>query len=319
MTQTAGVTRFRAYQLGSAGSSFSYFAGGHFTLIEARLTEQSRPSLVLEMKACGVASADLLHITSWDTDHCSASELPALLALARPLKVELPGYAPVSDTAKEAGKIIAAYIAEGRHDNRTKTAIQVSPDYISGLEHASRLAFKNTYYNPLIIDPNCANNNSTVKHFRRGSFNVLSLGDVESSIISARLRRDMILSRETDIMILAHHGADNGFTTKKFLHHIEPSLAICSADYSNQYDHPRQEIRDLLHDQGIRLMTTKTGDVIVQSTGDHTGTYQAINLKAGSTEVSSRCSFVARKKKLLTYNADTLRNIYAGKPAYRRL
>ena len=31
-------TRFRAYQLGNAGSSFSYYADGHFTLIEARLT-----------------------------------------------------------------------------------------------------------------------------------------------------------------------------------------------------------------------------------------------------------------------------------------
>lgn len=32
-------TRFRAYQLGQAGASFSYLAGNHFTLIEAAATE----------------------------------------------------------------------------------------------------------------------------------------------------------------------------------------------------------------------------------------------------------------------------------------
>jgi competence protein ComEC len=316
---TAVVTRFRAYQLGCAGSSFSYFAGGHFTLLEARMTDQSRPSLIREMANCGVESIDTLHITSWDADHCSASEMPDLLALTRPLRIETPGYPPSSDTAKACEKSIALYVANRLRDNRTKTIVGITPEYIGSLDSAQRLAFDNIFHNPTIIDPDCANDNSTVKHFRRGSFNVLSLGDVESSNIAARLRRNTILGRETDVMILAHHGADNGFTTKNFLRHLEPSLAICSADYQNQYAHPRQEIRDLLYQEGIRLMTTKTGDVIVKSTGDHTGHYVAINLKAGSTEVSSQCSFVARKQKLLTYNADTLRNLYAGKPAYRRL
>ena len=44
-----------------------------------------------------------------------------------------------------------------------------------------------------------------------------------------------MLQMETDVMILAHHGADNGFTNKPFLANLKPSLAICSADYCNQY------------------------------------------------------------------------------------
>jgi competence protein ComEC len=79
------------------------------------------------------------------------------------------------------------------------------------------LAFRDELYHPHWIDESCLNNNSTVKFFRRGSFNLLSLGDVESADISARLRQDKYLSRETDVMILAHHGADNGFTNKSFL------------------------------------------------------------------------------------------------------
>ena len=186
-------------------------------------------------------------------------------------------------------------------------------------EYRETLAFKNTYYNPRCIDENYGNNNSTVKHFRTGSFNLLSFGDVESHLISARLRRCSILRRETDVMILAHHGANNGFTNKKLLNHLEPSLTICSSNYDNQYEHPDAEIRKLLNDQNIRLMTTKTGDIIVKSIGDHDGMVRAINLKSGSTEVSSQFDFLSKKKKIVSHNTDSIRNLYAGKPRYLKL
>jgi competence protein ComEC len=256
------VTRFRAYHLGTSGSSFSYFAGGHFTMIEGRLTKESRPQVEYEMtERCGVDAADVLHITSWDA--------------------------------------------------------HITPAFIRALEPASAKAFRNTFYNPFHISDN-ANDNSTVKHFRQGSFNVLSLGDVESPLIGARLRRSSILTSETDIMILAHHGADNGFTTKKFLAHIEPTVAICSSNYDNQYDHPREEIRELLHEQGIRLATTKTGDVIVRSTGDHAGTYEVVNLIGRSTKESSRTFFFSKKAGILDANGDTLRQRYGDTKRYPR-
>ena len=94
-------------------------------------------------------------------------------------------------------------------------------------------------------------------------------------------------------MILAHHGADNGFTTKKFLRHIDPTVATCSSSYENHCYPPRQDFSDLQHEYGIRLMTTKTGDVIVKSVENHTGVYDVVNLKAKSTEVSSTARFVS--------------------------
>jgi competence protein ComEC len=66
-------------------------------------------------------------------------------------------------------------------------------------------------------------------------------------------------------------------------------------------------------------MTTKTGDIIVKSIGDHTGVFRAINLQANSTEISSQCDFEAKKKRLLSYNADTRRQLYTPRPAYRSL
>ena len=313
------ITRFRAYQLGSAGSSFSYFADGHFTVLEGRLTDLSRPNLIHEMANCGVETANTLHITSWDSDHCSASELTDLLMLTMPERIEYPGYEPHSESGETCLAIVEAYSKRQQVSNRPARIQAITPEYISSLPQSEALAFRDVLYHPRWLDHSCLNNNSTVKFFRRGSFNLLSLGDVESVDISAGLRRDKYLSRETDVMIFAHHGADNGFTNRSFLERIEPSLAVCSSDFNNQHDHPRDEVRELLYEQGIRLMTTKTGDIIVKSIGDHTGTFRAINLKANSTEISSQCDFAAKKKLLLSYNADTIRQLYTPRPSYRSL
>jgi competence protein ComEC len=292
--------------------------GGHFTLIEARLTDVSKGIIFQEMAICGVETAEALHITSWDSDHCSASELTNVLALARPRLIECPGYEPHTDNARESSKIITAYREAKRNSNRSVELRFITPTYIAGLQHASELAFEDILYHPRRIDPDCANNNSTVQLFRKGSFNLLSLGDVEDQNLSSYLRDERTLQRETDVMILAHHGADNRFTNKPFLARVDPMLAICSSDYDNQYDHPREEIRELLHERGIRLMTTKTGDVVVMSIGNHTGQCRAVNLKAGSTEVSSTFDFYSKKAALLAHNEDTLRQLFGRRPSYPR-
>jgi competence protein ComEC len=281
------------------------------------LTETNKEPLFTEMEACGVDAVDCLHITSWDTDHCTIAELEELLAGLRPTRIECPGYDPSSDNAKACRKLIREYQAVKRNSNRPVTIEYVTPEYINGLVHAERLGFNNVFYHPKHIDPDCSNDNSTVNLFRRGSFNVLSLGDVESVDLSARLRRDKYLRREVDVMILAHHGANNGFTNKRLLQHIEPHVAICSSNWDNQHGHPTQEIRDLLYEQGVILMTTKTGDVIVKSVGRHDGAYEVVNLKAGSTEVSSVYKFTSKKSILLSHNEDTIRQLYSPAPSYR--
>jgi competence protein ComEC len=242
-----------------------------------------------------------------------------LLNLVQPRRIECPGYNPARDAGhgEECLEIIGEYRGRRRNTGIVPTIEHITPVFIRGLKPAAALAFSNTFYNPYHIVEN-ANDNSTVKLFRGGSFNVLSLGDVEDPKIGARLRRCRILTSETDVMILAHHGADNGFTTKNFLRHIDPAVAICSSNFDNQYDHPRQEIRDLLHEESIRLMTTKTGDVIVRSIDDHTGLYEVINLKAKSTEVSSVATFVSKKAHILHANGDALRQRYAATRRYPR-
>lgn len=69
----------------------------------------------------------------------------------------------------------------------------------------------------------------------------------------------------------------------------------------------KQAIRDLLHKK-IQLFTTKTGDVVIFSTGRHTGDYRLVNLKSGSSDVSSSYDFTSKKKHYLGVNQDTLRD-----------
>lgn len=296
-------TRFRAYQLGAEGSSFSYFDGSHFTLVEARLTETSEESLQEEVNACGKKTIDCLHITSWDNDHCNLNDLEEILNKYVPQKIEFPGYQPHTDTAKKALQAIKAYKNEKRKIQR------IDPPYIDSLESAKSYGYRNILYHPKYISEK-SNDNSTVKLFRTGSFNVASLGDIESTNIASWLRGRKDFKNETDIMTLAHHGADNGFTTNSFLKAVKPKVAICCSNYNNQYEHPKQSIRDLLHKNEIKLFTTKTGDVLVESIGDHTSIYKVTNLISDSEKVSSTYKFKTKKSHFLSSNKDAIRNRY---------
>jgi competence protein ComEC len=173
------------------------------------------------------------------------------------------------------------------------------------------------FYHPRKLFDGESNNNSTVKLFREGCFNVASLGDIEDANLGAYLRRCKIFKRETDVLVLAHHGSDCATNSKSFFEAVSPKLAICSSNYDNKFEHPRPEVRKRLSDLGIPLFTTKTGDVVITSVAPHTHKFKVINLKTNSTAVSSVTEFISRKSHWLSMNADTLRNIY--RPGFKGL
>ena len=317
MTTRSIITRFRAYQLGTAGASFSFFADGTFALIEARLTDLSRPNLKQELAECGKSAIDVLHITGWDQDHCAVADLEEILSSYKPATIEYPGYPPHSDTAKECLKLIQNHRFANAKKGRSVKCIAIDPDYIKGLKSAEDLAYRDVMYHPRVLLSGESNNNSTVKLFRQGCFNVASLGDVEDANISAYLRRCTIFKREVDVLLLAHHGSDCPTNSKTFFEAVKPRIAICGSQFDNQFEHPKPEVRQRLFDLDIPIMTTKTGDVIIQSLPPHSQKFRATNLIANSTKVSSQIDFVARKSHWLSMNADTLRNLY--RPGFKGL
>ena len=278
-------TRFRAYQLGEKGSSFSYSVDDHFTLIEGRYNEVNKANVLYEMYCAGATRVSCLHITSWDEDHCKEAELKSILTELRPLCIEYPGYEPDSDCGKACKKLIQNYCV------RNTTLVQaVTPNYINSLNPGVTMQYNDILYNP--IDYHTSHNdNSIVKLFRQGRFTLLSLGDCESKEIAQTIEKGSIASTEVDVMILAHHGADNGFTTEEFVNNINPKVAICSSNYDNQFEHPRQEVRNILfnHEPTIPLYTTKTGDVVITCGEDNV--VHVNNLISNSTKISSQMIF----------------------------
>lgn len=278
-------TRFRAYQLGEKGSSFSFSVDEDFTLIEGRYNEVNKANVLFEMKCAGATRVSCLHITSWDEDHCKEEELRNILSELRPLRIEYPGYEPDTDCGKACKKLIENYCA-----TNIVSSNKVTPDYINNLAAGQNRQYIDILYNPTKNNTS-HNDNSIVQLFRRGRFTVLSLGDCESKEIAQSIATCSIASTEVDVMILAHHGADNGFTTEEFVNKINPKVAICSSNYDNQFEHPRQEVRNILfhHEPTIPLYTTKTGDVVITCNEDNV--VHVYNLISNNTIISSQKTF----------------------------
>jgi competence protein ComEC len=271
----------------------------------------------MELAQCGKAAIDVLHITGWDQDHCAVADLEEILSRYKPVTIEYPGYLPHSDTAKECLKIIQSYRATNSIKGRMVKCLAVNPEYIKGLKSAENLAYRDIFYHPRYLFDGESNNNSTVKLFRKGCFNVASLGDVEHASLGAYLRGCKIFKREVDVLLLAHHGADCHTNSKTFFEVIQPRIAICGSQYDNQFEHPKPEVRKRLYDLNIPIMTTKTGDVIIRSLPPHSHKFRATNLIANSTQISSELEFASRKSHWLSMNADTLRNLY--QPGFKGL
>ncbi|MFA6661103.1 MAG: hypothetical protein WCS62_05785 [Bacilli bacterium] len=286
MELTTKHTRFRAYQLKSNGSSFSYWDGSHFTLCEARYNDDNKASIWHELRSvCRKSSIDTLHITSWDVDHCNNSELTKILSELRPSHIEVPGYSPHTDQGNASLKQIDDYLSL----NNATFTINSSKE-LSVLPNAIRWDNNNCLWSKDIAQK--PNDNSSIKLFRTGCFTVLSLGDIESSDIAQGLLSSEIMCEEVDILILSHHGADNGFTSDEFLKGINPKIAIALCDWGNRYSHPNQSIIQRLNRNAISYYSTKQGDVIIESIDDHRSKYKVWNYISNG----DRCESVSESK-----------------------
>lgn len=257
------TTRLRAYSLSTEGASLSISVNSKFTLIEARYNDDNKSGIRYEMGKTGVNFLDVLHITSWDIDHCNAGELKILLENLKPALIEYPSYTPNTENGKEAKKLILNYT-----DGKIRA---ITPEVVNNCVKL-RLKGSDVFFNPVVNnpDPDKSNDNSVVKIYREGSFQVFSLGDCEDESISKRLRKEEILQKEVDVLILAHHGSEHSVITPEFLDDVKPSFVICPVDRDNKFEHPDQKVRNWLNNRKIPYLTTKDGDVVLRTKDTHT-------------------------------------------------
>jgi len=274
-------TRFRAYQLKSKGSSFSYWDGANFTLCEGRYNDDNKPSVLHELRTCGRSSVDVLHITGWDNDHCNPAELAELLVQLKPACIEQPGYLPQSEPGKESEKLIIKYCTLLK-----KARIVVNPQNVSYLPAPitwdyTDILFANPKNNADV------NDNSSIRLFRSGCFNVLSMGDSESEAICRYLLQSPFVLNEVDILLLSHHGSDNALNSDRFLEAIKPKAAIALCNWSNQHGHPDKTVLTRLANRNIPCYSTKLGDVIIESAGDHMRAFRTWNYMCDNEKLHS--------------------------------
>ena len=181
------LTRFRAYQLDSAGALYSYYSPDQFALVEARLPKGGVEVIASELETCNRSKIDLLHITSWDSDHVSFIDLTQIINHFRPSMIEVPSYKPDHEMGQRCRNILEGY--DEIHGKYVQNVRFVTKDYLKSLSHAEAWGMNNIVINPNFNDP-CKNNMSLMKLFRSRGFNVASFGDCESSEISARMAQD---------------------------------------------------------------------------------------------------------------------------------
>lgn len=254
-------TKFRAFQLDSPGSLFSYYKSNNYTLIEARLPKEGIKVLVLDLKLHGKEKIDTLHITSWDDDHCDWNSLTQIMNHLRPNRIEIPGYEPKSETGKACKGLIMKY--DDIHHKFVNNVTIYNEQTINGLSEGKFWGTSNIVFKSLFNVDNC-NDMSQIRLFRSLGLNVLSLGDCESKDITKKLMQSgSILKFEVDVLILPHHGSENSMLTAEFLEFCKPTMTICSSNYDNEYSHPRASVISMLNSKGIKNITTKNGDIIV--------------------------------------------------------
>ncbi|MEM8566756.1 MAG: hypothetical protein AAGF85_09865 [Bacteroidota bacterium] len=284
-------TKFRAFQLDSPGSLFSYWKKNTYTLIEARLPKDGIEVLRKDVQYHGKERINTLHITSWDNDHCEINALTQILNQFRPDKIEIPSYEPDTDSGKSCKRLITKY--DHIHQKYVYNVTTYDKSKINGLNNGDAWGTSNIVYHSL-YDVESHNDMSQIRLFRSAGFNVLSLGDCESEEITNSLMKKSFIETEVDVLILPHHGAENSVLTGPFLDYCTPSLAICSSNYDNEYDHPRPAISQLLSYRDIKSMTTKRGDVIVyQESSDNQ--VQAINLVSNNEETEDPFTFITKR------------------------
>tara|TARA_R110002051_G_scaffold44154_1_gene89633 strand:- start:5865 stop:6749 length:885 start_codon:yes stop_codon:yes gene_type:complete len=285
-------TKFRAFQLDSAGSLFSYWKKNTYTLIEARLPKEGINILIDDLAYHDKDRIDVLHITSWDADHCQVHALTQILNHFRPDRIEIPSYEPDNDTARQCKGLIMKY--DHIHQKYVHNVTRYDQATIGGLSNASSWGTNNVVYHSLYNVDN-HNDMSQIRLFRSDGFSVLSLGDCESEEITEKLMRSgSILSNEVDVLILPHHGSENSMLNGAFLDFCKPGLAVCSSNFGNQFEHPRPAVKQLLTIRNIKTMTTKRGDVIVIQK-DSSGSVDALNLATNNTIIEDQYKFWAKK------------------------
>ena len=106
------------------------------------------------------------------------------------------------------------------------------------------------------------NNSSLVFLVDYNDFEVILTGDLDKEYLNLLLH-DL---SQIEIFKLAHHGSYTGTSDETF-ESFRPELSIISAGRNNRYGHPHKEVMDVLSRFDLKNISTKDGDIVIESDG----------------------------------------------------
>jgi competence protein ComEC len=142
---------------------------------------------------------------------------------------------------------------------------------IVALESPARFAFGGAEievlapFSDYVPEDTPKNNDSLVLRVRYGRHSFLLSGDVERPIEYRMLQANEL--ERTDVLKVAHHGSRTS-STEAFLSAVQPTFAVISAGFENNYGHPNREVIERLerHHAGV-MRTDLDGLITVRSDG----------------------------------------------------
>lgn len=193
--------------------------------------------LIPFLTAKGIRQLDALVLTHADQDH--VGEVEVLIAQKKIKKLIVPiGY--IREKSDES--LIALAMKNG---------IPVEAVQSGDVIKIKDLAFQ--VLAPEKIDKESKNNSSLVLRFESGDISWLLTGDLEKEGELGLLKKYPLL--KADILKVSHHGS-NGSTSSEFIKQLRPKAAFISAGENNRYQHPHQEVLDILADFRVRTYRT---------------------------------------------------------------
>jgi len=105
---------------------------------------------------------------------------------------------------------------------------------------------------------NNSNDTSIVAKLIFGENSFLFTGDVSKSVEKKLL--DKKVDIESDVLKVSHHGSKTS-SSEKFVSVVFPEIAVIPVGKKNSYNHPHQEVLEVLKNYGKILRTDLNGDI----------------------------------------------------------
>ncbi|MFA6274391.1 MAG: ComEC/Rec2 family competence protein [Candidatus Paceibacterota bacterium] len=113
------------------------------------------------------------------------------------------------------------------------------------------------------------NEGSVVAKLIYGNNSFLLTGDSPTKIERKIIAENSAEVLKSDILKLGHHGSRTS-SSFEFLQAVSPRYALISVGLDNRYNHPHQEVLDLLNKFGIKIFRTDLqGTILLKSDGQN--------------------------------------------------